>query len=115
MDNTMIRRYRVAREAYRPEKVRVLFIAESPPASGGFFYFPETIGKDHLFRETMKALGLWPEDRRLSKGFDKGPLLREFQSRGFYLIDTSLVPVDKLPRRERRQAVVESVERVERN
>ncbi len=56
----MIRRYRVAREAYRPERVRVLLIAESPPASGGFFYFPETIGKDHLFRQTMKAMGLWP-------------------------------------------------------
>ncbi len=59
VDGGMIRRYRVAREAYRPERVRVLLIAESPPASGGFFYFPKTIGKDHLFRETMKVVGLW--------------------------------------------------------
>ncbi len=48
--DSRIRRYSAAREAYRPERVRVLLIAESPPASGGFFYFPETIGKDHLFR-----------------------------------------------------------------
>ncbi len=52
-------RFDVKREAYRPEKVRVLFIAESPPASGGLVYFPETIGKDPLFRETMKAVALW--------------------------------------------------------
>ncbi len=45
MDHTMIHRCNTAIEAYRPEMVRVLFIAESPPASGGFFYFPETIGK----------------------------------------------------------------------
>ncbi len=32
-----------------------MFIAESPPASGGFFYFPETIRKDHLFSEAIKA------------------------------------------------------------
>ncbi len=59
MDVAMLLRYRAAREAYRPHRISVLFIAESPPTSGGYFYFEKTVGKDHLFRETMKALGLW--------------------------------------------------------
>ncbi len=73
----MIDRYRAAREAYRPERVRVLFIAESPPASGGFFYFVETIGKDHLFRETMKAVALWPVDFVRSGMFSEAQLRQD--------------------------------------
>ena len=97
--------YAIAREKYRPDKIRILFVAESPPSSGGYFYFPNTIGKDHLFRETMKALKLWPAKKVMSKGVDKRPLLEEFCSRGFFLIDTCEVPVDKLPAAERREAI----------
>ncbi len=108
----MIRTYRDAREAYKPERVRLLLIAESPPASGGYFYFEKTVGKDHLFRETMKALGLWPEAKTLAKGLDKRPLLRQFQAQGFFLIDTCELPVDKFDDRERREATVRGASRV---
>ncbi len=101
----MVQKYRTAREAYKPERVRVLLIAESPPASGGSFYFEKTVGKDHLFRETMKAVGSWPEGQTLPRGLDKRPLLKEFQTKGFFLIDTSLQPVDRMLLRRRRQAV----------
>jgi hypothetical protein len=97
--------YATAREKYRPDKIRILFVAESPPSSGGYFYFPNTIGKDHLFRETMKALKLWPTRKAMSKGVDKRPLLEEFRSRGFFLIDTCEVPVDKLPAGQRHEAI----------
>ncbi len=108
----MIRTYGVAREAYKPERVRLLLIAESPPASVGYFYFEKTVGKDHLFRETMKAVGLWPEGRRMPKGVDKRGLLAGFRAKGLFLIDTSLVPVDRLPRGERRRAIVRDVSRL---
>jgi len=52
-------KYTVSRNKYKPNKVNVLLIAESPPSSGGYFYSETTIGKDHLFRETMKVLGFW--------------------------------------------------------
>jgi hypothetical protein len=100
------------RRKYRPRKVRFLLIAESPPSSGGFFYFRETIGKDHLFRETMKALELWPRNKPMRKGVDKGPMLRSFQSMGFYLLDTCIFPVDKLPLSERRIAVLSQTPRL---
>jgi hypothetical protein len=95
-----------ARWKYRPRRVLFLLIAESPPSSGGFFYFETTIGKDHLFRETMKALELWPEDEPMRKGVDKRPMLRRFQAMGFYLLDTCISPVDKLLPTKRKKSVL---------
>jgi hypothetical protein len=95
-----------ARQKYRPHRVRFLLIAESPPSSGGFFYFATTIGKDHLFRETMKALEFWPENEPMRRGVDKRSMLRRFQSMGLYLIDTCVFPVDKMRPNERRNAVL---------
>jgi hypothetical protein len=101
-----------ARRKYRPRKVKFLLIAESPPSSGGFFYFPKTIGKDHLFRETMKALELWPKDEPMRRGIDKRPMLRRFQSMGFYLLDTCVSPVGKLRSTERRSAIQQQIPRL---
>jgi hypothetical protein len=101
-----------ARRKYRPRKVRFLLIAESPPSSGGFFYFPTTIGKDHLFRETMKALKFWPENEPMRKGIDKRSMLRKFRSMGFYLLDACISPVDKMPPGERRRAVLSQTRRL---
>lgn len=98
--------YERARNRYLPKAIRLLMVAESPPSSGGFFYFTRTIGKDHLFRETMKALELWPLTRPMVKGLDKRSLLEEFQSQGFFLVDTSPLPVDKLPPLERRRTIL---------
>jgi hypothetical protein len=92
-------RYSLAREKYRPDRIRLLLVAESPPSSGGYFYFRKTIGKDHLFRETMKALELWPQSQKMGKGIDKTPYLDQFMTRKFFLIDTCKNPVDKLPQR----------------
>lgn len=98
--------YDRARSRYLPKRIRLLMVAESPPSSGGFFYFTWTIGKDHLFRETMKALELWPLTKPMVNGLDKRSLLDEFQSRGFFLVDTSPLPVDKLPPVERRLTIL---------
>jgi hypothetical protein len=103
------------RRKYRPRKVRFLLIAESPPSSGGFFYFPTTIGKDHLFRETMKALELWPCNEPMHKGVDKRTMLRRFRSMGFYLLDTCNFPVDKMRSRERRNAILQQTPRLVNN
>ena len=103
------------RRKYRPRRVRFLLIAESPPSSGGFFYFGTTIGKDHLFRETMKALELWPRNEPMRKGVDKRTMLRHFQSMGFYLLDASVFPVDKLRPIERRKTVLNQTGRLVRD
>ncbi len=100
------------RRKYRPRKVRFLLIAESPPSSGGFFYFETTIGKDHLFRETMKALKSWPEDEPMHGGVDKRSMLLHFQSMGFYLLDTCVSPVDKMRPNDRRKTVLSQTPRL---
>ena len=101
-----------ARRKYRPRKIRLLLIAESPPSSGGFFYFPTTIGKDHLFRETMKALDLWPKNQPMRRGVDKRSMLLRFQSMGLYLLDTCDFPVDKMRPMKRREAVRQQIPRL---
>ena len=109
---TSVADFNRSRRKYRPRKVRLLLIAESPPSSGGFFYFRTTIGKDHLFRETMKALDLWPRNEPMRKGVDKRTMLRRFQSMGFFLLDTCVLPVDKLRPLERRKAVESQTRRL---
>ncbi len=104
--------FETIRRRYRPRKTRVLLIAESPPSSGGFFYCPRTIGKDHLFRETMKALDFWPIDRKMPAGVDKRPLLERFLSMGLYLMDSSAVPVDKMSYRSRKSAILSGLPRL---
>ena len=100
-------KYALAREEFKPARVNTLLIAESPPSSGGYFYSEKTIGKDHLFRETMKALELWPINRPMRKGFDKRPMLKKFRSQGFFVIDTCQYPIDKFPRKQRRIATIQ--------
>ena len=45
----------------------------------------------------MKTLGLWPRSRKMGKGIDKTPYLRQFMEKKFFLIDTCERAVDKLP------------------
>ncbi|HYY90546.1 MAG TPA: hypothetical protein VE955_00995, partial [Candidatus Dormibacteraeota bacterium] len=104
--------YARARRKYRPVRIRILFVAESPPSSGGYFYFSKTVGKDHLFRETMKALGFWPLSQPMGHGIDKRPLLEKFCSSGFFLIDTCGLPVDKLPTKTRVKKIGEGALRI---
>ncbi len=104
--------YAVARSKYRPSSIEVLWIAESPPSSQGFFYFDKTTGRDHLFRETMKAVGIWPDDDKMRRGMDKRPYLNEFRSKGYFLLDTCELPIDKLGNAGRREAVNQGALRV---
>jgi len=103
----MVETFRAARDHYRPGKVKLLWIAESPPTSGSYFYFQKTTGRDHLFRETMRAVGIWPMREIMKRGVNKRPLLEKFRSKGFFLIDTCSYPVDKLTNRERKKAILE--------
>jgi hypothetical protein len=107
MKNELVESFRAARDQYRPDQVKVLWIAESPPTSGSYFYFQKTTGKDHLFRETMRAVGIWPAKEIMKRGVDKQPLLERFRSNGFFLIDTCPYPVDKLKDSERKRAILD--------
>jgi hypothetical protein len=89
------------REQYRPEIIRVLFVGESPPAGGTFFYQ----GDSNLARYTQAAFS-----RIYGKEFETGEsFLRSFQLLGCYLEDLCLEPVNHLSKSERKRARSDNV------
>jgi hypothetical protein len=101
------RHFAKASRKYRPTTIRLLFIAEAPPAltSGRFFYFTALTNGDTLFLEMMKVLypidsGFVEYDDNRKPDFDakrvrqcKEELLKKFKTDGFYLIDALEQPM----------------------
>jgi hypothetical protein len=77
----------LVRARYRPEKITTLFVGESAPASGDFFYY----GNSGMTRYMQRAMGHTGAD-----------FLDSFKARGWYLDDLCLEPIDALARGERR-------------
>jgi hypothetical protein len=84
------------RRRYRPEHIRLLFIGESPPASGRFFYRRDS-GLYRAIRDTF---------RMIDPSITDDTFLKVFQSSGCYLIDVCANPVDDLDVHSRRAACV---------
>jgi hypothetical protein len=82
------------RQSFRPNRITALFVGESAPRSGKFFYTQNT----GLYR-AMKMAFLW-----------EGDFLRQFQANGFYLDDLSLLPVNGLNAKERRRQCEASID-----
>jgi hypothetical protein len=76
------------RREYEPENVRLVIVAELPPASGKYFYDPTGSPKEPLFAAIMLQLGLTPTEKEIG--------LRELQKRGWVLVDATYEPVDKI-------------------
>jgi len=89
--------YEHLRERYRPDRVRLLLVAESAPDPGGaerrFFYAPVLSAHDNLFRGVVRALYGTSPGR---KADDKTPWLERLRDDGVFLIDLVPSPVDKL-------------------
>lgn len=89
---------------YRPERVRLLFVGEAPPASGRFFYCANS-GLYRTIRDTFvtafPALG----------GRD---FLTSFRALGCYLVDLCATPVDRLPSKLRAKTCTDSEARLTR-
>jgi hypothetical protein len=100
-----LERFEEAARRYLPDPVRLLFIAEAPPAFkvNRLFYFTGLRNGDTLFLEMMKVL--YPaevgySEGRFRPGFsvrqmrDRKPdLLRQFQNDGYHLIDAYEQPM----------------------
>lgn len=86
--------YETIRERYKPDHIKVLLIAESPPppadvqSSRQFYYSDRIRTADRLFVNTIKAL--YDDAVELTEAqieADKEPWLRRFQADGFYMIE----------------------------
>jgi hypothetical protein len=79
------------RQSFLPRRVQLLFIGESPPASGRFFYSANS----GLYRAMRMAFQI------AGPGVDDENFLAVFQQRGCYLTDLCPEPVDRLDRDRR--------------
>ena len=75
------------RRKFEPASVKLVIVAELPPNSGKYFYNPTGVVTEHLFTALMKQLGVEPETK------EDG--LREFQRRGWVLVDATYELVNK--------------------
>lgn len=107
--------YEEFRARYRPNRVRLLFVGESPPdpRSGErrFFYSPKLASADNLYRGVATAL------YGQEAGFDladKSGALARMQRDGVWLIDATETPINGKPTGERRRAIREGLGRLER-
>jgi hypothetical protein len=76
------------RNRYLPSKLNLLFILESPPVSGKYFY--DETGKitEPLFSAFMKLLSYRPTDKKDG--------LKHFKNEGFFLVNATYKQVNKL-------------------
>jgi hypothetical protein len=77
------------RARFLPARITTLFVGESAPASGDFFYFGKNAMLHHMQRAVAQSRG------------DDGDFLQRFKSYGWYLDDLVLEPVNKLTKSER--------------
>lgn len=85
------------RKDFRPKRIKVLFVGESPPANGTFFYQADST----LYRYTQEAFAAVFGEGVCGEG---DAFLRFYQARGCYLEDLCSEPVNKLPLAKRRRA-----------
>jgi hypothetical protein len=86
-DGMVAAEYARLRERYTPKHPKLIFVLESPPISGKYFYNPEGRTTEPLFSAMMKdVLELSP--RTKAEG------LTEFAAHGYLLIDATYVPVN---------------------
>lgn len=89
--------YRIAAAKYKPARIRVLFVAESPPyvqvdKRASYFFFEDNPGADILFATLIEAL--------YRKKYRKGPgckprLLGQLKNDGYWLIDAVEFPINR--------------------
>jgi len=79
--------YLSLRHPFEPKNVTLAIIAESPPVSGLYFYNPRGRSTEPLFAALMQQLGYSPGTK------EDG--LREFQRRGWLLVDATYEPVNR--------------------
>jgi len=105
--------YNNVRETYRPKRIKVLLIAESPPPeadvqSSRHFYRSEKVRKDdRLFVNTIKAL--FPEAAEQTEAeieSNKEQWLRRFQTDGYYMIEAlSKSQVHEVTKEQRQERI----------
>ena len=116
----MAKTYDDIRQKYRPETVKILLIAESPPpapevqSSRQFYYTDRIRQDDRLYTNTMRAL--FAEAADLTEPEleqDKEKWLRKFQADGYYMIEAlEESQVHEVTKKQRQQLIAAAAPRL---
>jgi len=90
--------YAKLRNKYLPSDLRVIFVAESPPASGKYFYNEDGSLGEPLFRAMMNVLDIKPTTK--TEG------LKAFRQTGHLLVDATYTPVNKFQGKRRELTIL---------
>ncbi|WP_319409473.1 hypothetical protein [uncultured Desulfosarcina sp.] len=90
------------RIGFRPEKIVLLMVGESPPAAGDFFYV-----KSQMTKFTAKTFEL-AHGKKIPPD-DQQNFLEYFKRCGCYLEDICCTPVDDIPTEDRQRKLAEAV------
>lgn len=90
------------RRRFEPRKIKLAIIAESPPASGRYFYDEAGKSSEPLFTALMHYVGLEGRPNQKTDG------LRLLQNKGWILVDATYQPVNKIPDKEADKLIVNS-------
>lgn len=102
-EKTMDKAYYLSmRNKYIPAALKTVFVLESPPASGMYFYNEDGRVGEPLFSAMMKLLDL--------RALNKREGLELFAKTGHLLVDATYTPVNHLTDVERNAVILESVE-----
>jgi len=112
--------YEAVRQLYRPEHIRVLLVAESPPptphiqSSRQFYYTDRIRSDDRLFTNTIRAL--YPEAAELPEReleAHKAEWLRRFQADGWYMIEAlEHSQVHEITKKQRQERIAAAAPRL---
>ena len=87
------------RAKYQPLKIRLIFVLESPPLNGTYFYDPSGRTTEPLFSAMMKVIGQSPATK-------EDGLIR-FAHQGFFLLNATYQPVNHMKNnRQRNEAIL---------
>lgn len=86
------------RVAYRPRRIKALFVGESSPAQGTHFYRANS----NLYRAMQAAFAAAAGSDAVASG---EAFLRHFATRGCWLVDLADRPVNQMGPKERKQTV----------
>ena len=89
--------YHSLRDAHKPKSLKLVIVAESPPASGRYFYNPSGFPTEPLFAALMRQLNFSPSTKKNG--------LCEFQRQGWFLVDATYQPVNKLKGADRDRVI----------
>lgn len=90
------------RNKYRPINLRIVFFLESPPVSGKYFYDEEGSVSEPLFSAMMKLFNFNPQNKREG--------LTYFADSGYFIVDATYEPVNKLKGIKREKKILENFE-----